>query len=492
MYLQGKQAHESGNYELAAQIFAQMVKAQPRDPVLLFCFAASLMKLRRFEPAMKHLHKAVKHKPMMPEIHCAMGSIEKTNLNEKAAIMHFERGLAISKDYPPAIYGLTDIYRKLGRFDEAVAIISGAIERSTAIDPHLAEAFAAVAGKAGKETEAMGHIHRALETDIPVTTRSSLHFRLAGLQDQTGEYETAWDTLTKANDLKVTTWDAAAYSADVDRLLGYWTRERLASVPTSGSDSELPVFVVGMPRSGTSLIEQIIAAHPSGAGAGENNAMSVAASRQQRLNQHRSMVFFSDASKVTEQLLARECDEYIKSVNQISQQLGDTAGVSRIVDKLPYNYQVLPLIQMMFPHARVIHTVRDPRDVCISCYFQDFLGELGYSYNLDRLARYYADHDRIMNHMKAVLDIPILEVRYEELVADPEPGIRALLDHVGLGFHKDCLSFHESKRAVHTASLDQVRKPMYTSSSQRWKRYGSKIDPLLAALENAGVELTGD
>jgi tetratricopeptide (TPR) repeat protein len=489
MYLQGKQAHESGNFELAAQTFSQMVKVEPRNALLLLCLASSLMKLHQFEPAMKHLKKAVKLKPMMPEIHCTMGSIEKTCLNDKAAIMHFERGLAISKDYPPAIYGLADIYRKLGRFDDAINLISGAIERSSVIDPHLAEAFAVVAGKAGREAEAIEHLTRAIGLDVPVTTSSSLHFRLAGVQDHIGENEMAWDTLTKANDLKVTKWDSAAYEADVDKMLEYWTRDRLASVPASGSESELPVFVVGMPRSGTSLIEQIIAAHPDGAGAGEINAMSVAASRQQRLNQHRSMVFFSDASKVTTPLLARECDEYIKSARRISEQLGDTAAKGRIVDKLPYNYQVLPLIQMMFPKARVIHTIRDPRDVCISCYFQDFLGELGYSYNLGHLAHYYAQHDRIMNRMKDVLDIPILEVRYEDLVANPEPGIRGLLDHVGLEFNEDCLNFFASKRAVHTASLDQVRKPMYTTSSQRWKRYGSKIDPLIAALNGAGVEL---
>ena len=217
--------------------------------------------------------------------------------------------------------------------------------------------------------------------------------------------------------------------------------------------------------------------------------MSVAATRQQQLKVHRAMVFFNDETKATPQTLARECEEYLKSVHRISAQLGDKTEFTRIVDKLPYNYQVLPLIQMMFPNARVIHTVRDPRDVCVSCYFQDFLGELGYSYNLDHLAHYYAQHTRIMDHMKSVLDIPILEVRYEELVTDPEPRIREMLDHLGLEFHEDCLNFHASKRAVHTASLDQVRKPMYTSSSQRWKRYGSKIEPLLAALKDAGVEL---
>lgn len=489
MYLQGKQAHESGNYEIAAQIFEQLVKKEPRNAVLQFALGTSLMKLKKFGLAMKHLEKAAKLKPMMPEIHATMGAIERTCLNDEAAIKHYQRTLAIRKDFPPAIYGLTDLYRKLGRFDEAVKLITAALERSHTADPHLAEAFAVIAKDAGRVQDAIDHIREVLQTDIPIVSRSSLNFRLAGLLDSIKEYEQAWETVTLANEQKVTRWDPVAYESDVDHMLKYWTRERVLEAPTSGSDSELPVFVVGMPRSGTSLVEQIIASHPAGAGAGEMNALSLAACRQQGIRNHSGMVFLRDISKITPQSLSRECDEYLASARRVSSQVGDETGAERIVDKLPYNYQILPLIQMMFPKARVIHTVRDPRDTCISCFFQDFLGELGYAYNLKQLAVYYAQHERIMAHMKELLDIPILEVRYERLVSEPEHGIRKILDHIGLDFHEDCVRFHESKRAVHTASLEQVRKPMYKTSSARWKRYGELIAPLTDAIIEAGVNL---
>ncbi|GAB5496224.1 MAG: tetratricopeptide repeat protein [Phycisphaerales bacterium] len=489
MYLQGKHAHESGNFEIAAQLFDQLVKKEPRNAVLQFALATSLMKLKKFEPAMKHLEKAAKLKPMMPEIHATMGAIERTCLNEDAAIKHYQRAMAIRKDFPPAIYGLTDLYRKLGRFDDAVDLITKALERSPSADPHLAEAFAVIAKDAGREQDAIDHIRKVLETDVPITTRSSLNFRLAGLLDSIKEHNQAWETVVLANDQKVTRWDPVAYETDVEDAIKYWTRERVEQAPSSGSDSEVPVFVVGMPRSGTSLVEQIIASHPAGAGAGEINALPIAACRQQGIRYHNGMVFLRDISKITSQSLSRECDEYLASARRISSQVGDEAGAERIVDKLPYNYQILPLIQMMFPKARVIHTVRDPRDTCISCFFQDFLGELGYSYNLKHLAAYYAQHERIMEHMKKVLDIPVLEVRYEQLVEEPEPGIRAILDHIGLEFHEDSVRFYESKRAVHTASLEQVRKPMYKTSSARWKRYGELIEPLTVALAGAGVSL---
>lgn len=488
MYLQGKQAHESGNFEIAAQIFSRLAKQEPRHAILQFALGTSLMKLKQFDAAMKHLEKASKLKPMMPEIHATMGTIERSRQNEQTAIKHYERALAIRKDFPPAIYGLSDIYRKLGRFDDAVELIVGAIERSDTIDAHLAESLAIVAKDAGREQQAIDLLHALLDTDVPITTRSALHFRLAGLLDSTGQHEEAWDTVTLANEQKVTRWDHVAYAADVDHMLSYWTRQRVEEVPSSGSDSEVPVFVVGMPRSGTSLIEQIIASHPQGAGAGEMNALPIAASHLQRVR-HREMVFLRDVSQITPELLNHACNEYLANAKRISAQVGDADDATRIVDKLPYNYQLLPLIQMMFPKARVIHTLRDPRDVCISCYFQDFLGELGYAYDLRQLASYYAHHERIMSAMKEVLDIPILEVKYEELVADSEAGIRRILDHVGLSFHEDCLRFYASDRAVHTASLEQVRKPMYTTSRARWKRYGDKISPLTEALSDAGVQL---
>lgn len=489
LYTQGRVAFERGDYIYAAQAFAQLLQREPRNEHFLLGMASTLVKLYRFGEAMKILQKAVKLKPMMPELHCLMGNIEQTCLNDKAAIMHYERTLAIRKGYTPAIQGLIEMYRKVGRFDDAVVLVRKAVEESDTPDPHLAEALSAIAFKAKLERESIEYTERLLRGELPPMVRSKLLFSMARVLDRVGEHERAWASVEEAASLRPVHWNPEAYSRIVDQMIEFWTRERLRSLPTSGLETREPVFIVGMPRSGTSLVEQIIAAHPEGAGAGELNEMMAISARLQKDFPNTPPGFLAETGALTQESLRTEAETYLALARKIASMLGDFAGATRIVDKLPYNYQVLPMIQLLFPGATVIHTVRDPRDVCVSCYFQDFLGPIGYSYNLEHMARYYADHVRIMEHMKRELDLPILEVRYEDLVSETEPGIRRILEHIGLPFHEDCLNFHASTRAVHTASVEQVRRPIFKSSTQRWKRYNDRIAPLVEALKSAGVEL---
>lgn len=487
MFNAGCQAFESAQYPLAAKHFAQILQRDPRNAGVMQSMATCLVRMFRYKDAMTLLIRAAQLSPEKPETWSLMGKIELTCLNNSAAIRCFEKALAINPGYPPAVSGLADLYRKGGKHAEAIDLLRRALRLSAGPDPHLAEAYAALAQAMDEESNAIEYVRRVLATELPKETRSGLLFSLARLLDQTRAYEEAWRTAAEANSLKPVQWDPEAYSASVDRMIAFWTRERLAKLPTSGNQSELPVFVVGMPRSGSTLIEQIIAAHPDGAGAGEVITMMAIADR---LNAKRSVpgqTFLTETDALTPDRLAADSEAYLSMARLSASKVGDREGALRLVDKQLDNYQVLPLIQLLFPRARVIHTVRDPRDVCVSCYFQMFLGPLGYTYNLDHLARYYADHNRIMEHLKRELDLPILEVRYEDLVADPEPGIRRVLDHIGLPFHPDCLNFHASERAIHTASVDQVRRPIYRSSTQRWKRYAPGVQPLLDALTRAGV-----
>lgn len=488
LYDEGRRAYEQGRYDIGIRNFAQALKAEPKNAAAMLGMASCLTKVNRYAEAMQVLQKAVKLKPMAPEIHTLMGFIDRTCLHEGAAVTHYQRALAIRAGFPPAAAGLADLYRKLGRHDEAIDIVEGAIAASERPDPHLAEAYAGLAVRAGRVPEAIAYTRRVLEGRLTPMGRVGLLFGLAELLNKSGDHERAWDAVAEANALRPVRWDPEAYSRLVDHFLEFWTRDRLRSLPTSGRTTREPVFVVGMPRSGTTLIEQIIAAHPEGAGAGEINEMMAIGARLHGSAHERFMGFPSSTSNYTIPNLSREAEQYRKVARDIAARLGGPIdGATRIVDKLPYNYHMLPLIQLLFPKAAVIHTVRDPRDTCVSCWFQNFLGPLGYTANVDHLARYHADHDRIMAHLKRELDIPILDVRYEDLVANPEPGIRRILEHVGLPFHEGCLKFHESTRAVYTASVEQVRRPMYTSSTQRWRRYGPKAEPLLQALERAGV-----
>ena len=487
MFEAGRAAFSAARYREAAGHFARILQKDPRNSGVMQAMASALTRMYKFADAMKLLERAAQLSPDQPEPWCAMGKIELTTLNEDRARACYEKALAIRPGCPVAIAGLTDLYRKHGRQGEAVTLLREALAISTGTDPFLAEAYAALAPAMGEVAEATDYLRRALESENNPETRSTLQFYLARLLDQAGAYEEAWEVVTRANELRAETWDPDAYSAAVDRMLKLWTRDRLRSFPTSGNESAMPVFVVGMPRSGSTLVEQILASHPKVAGAGELNRMHAIADALNGKASVPGQTFLTETSSLTAERLAKEAEGYVTVSHQAASKVGAVGEASRLIDKQLDNYHVLPMIQLLFPNARVIHTVRDPRDVSVSCYFQMFLGPLGFSYDLEHLARYHADHDRIMAHLKRELDLPILEVRYEELVADPEPIVRGMLEHIGVPFDERCLAFHESSRAIHTASLDQVRRPIYTSSTERWRRYGPGTGPLIDALTRHGV-----
>ncbi|HED53565.1 MAG TPA: sulfotransferase family protein [Phycisphaerales bacterium] len=492
IYNKGLEAYNSGDFMTGAQAFSQFVKLQPKNAEALLGLGMCLSKIGRFEHAIKHLQKAAKLKPMMPEVRVALGQIDAVLQNESGAVAHFERALAIRPYFGPAVLGLTDLYRKKGEFDKAADLIDKALAHTKELDFQLVGAFASLADRTGRHEDAIRMLEEALKQDLSKTHRMILLFKLADVLDKSKEYEQAWEVAEQANALKFVLWDADKYDRCVDKLISVWTRERMQAMPKAGSDSEQPVFVVGMPRSGTSLIEQIIASHPQGAGAGELAELLVIASKFEGMREPKGIVFLQDVNRLRAPAIKQAAEHYLQSLRHTCEITGGDPNADRIVDKLPYNYILLPLVQILFPNAKIIHVHRDPRDVCVSNFFQDFLGPLGYSYNINHMARCYADYERIIAHMHEVIDLPILDVRYESLVSDPEPEIRKILDHIGLPFDEACLEFHKAKREVHTASLEQVRKPMYTSSKARWRRYGSKLDPLISELRAAGVHLPDD
>jgi len=256
----------------------------------------------------------------------------------------------------------------------------------------------------------------------------------------------------------------------LEALMAAYSREALPTLARSGCQDERPVFILGMPRSGTSLIEQILASHAQVFGAGElNHAKNLAA----ELFRGRESKLGAYLPSVT----AHQLDALAKRYLALAGKQAGTA--TRITDKMPANFLWLGLIAQMFPRARVIHCLRDPRDTCLSIYFQFFTQAHPYASDLGDLAFYYRGYERMMAHWRSVLDLPMLEVRYDQLVADQEGQTRAMLDFLGLPWDDACLAFHQSKRATATASWDQVRQPVYTRSLQRWRNYQTHIGPLI-------------
>ena len=305
---------------------------------------------------------------------------------------------------------------------------------------------------------------------VEVGDAVSLHYLLGRLQDREGNFDKAFDHYTQANILLPGDFDRVGHSNMLETLMTAYSRDAFPTLARSGCQDERPVFIVGMPRSGTSLVEQILASHAQVFGAGELNYIKDLAGELFRGRETRLGAFLSSVT-------SRQLDTLAKRYLILA---GKKAGtVTRITDKMPANFLWLGLIAQLFPRARVIHCLRDPRDTCLSIYFQFFSQAHPYASDLGDLAFYYRGYERMMAHWRAALDLPMFEVSYEQLVADQEGRTRAMLDFLDLPWDEACLAFHRSKRATATASWDQVRQPVYTRSLQRWRNYQAHIGPLI-------------
>jgi hypothetical protein len=271
-------------------------------------------------------------------------------------------------------------------------------------------------------------------------------------------------------------FDAHALAESVTRQISVFDAATLARLQVVGSDSALPIFIVGMPRSGTSLCEQILASHGDVAGAGELNEMQAIARDLPQLCGESATGYPDCAARLTQQTAARAADRYLERLRDVS------ATAKRIVDKHPINFRHLGLIATLFPRAAIVHCRRDALDTCFSCFAQNFDAPIPWAVRQESLGAYYRAYERLMAHWQAVMPGRIFDFIYEEAVGDLEPVARRLIAHCGLSWQPQCLEFHKTQRMIRTASYRQVRQPLYDRSIGRWRNYETYIDPLRRAL----------
>jgi len=306
-----------------------------------------------------------------------------------------------------------------------------------------------------------------------------LHFALGKAFMDIGDSDRAFAHLHAGNRMKRETiqYDPATTTAWLARVAAVFSPALLARLGGQGAPGEMPVFVLGMPRSGTTLVEQILASHPAISGAGELAHIQNIAG---------GMAGFPEAAG---QLNAGE----LRGLGQtyLDQVAGLAHGRRYLVDKMPVNFVYAGLIRLILPEARLIHCRRDPVDTCLSCYTKLFSAEQPFSYDLGELGRFYGDYRRLMAHWRDCLPAThFLEVDYEALIADVEGETRRMLAFLGLEWDERCRNFHQTSRTVRTASLNQVRRPVYASSAGRWRGHARHLGPLLEALGVAASEQT--
>ena len=324
----------------------------------------------------------------------------------------------------------------------------------------------------------MEHVATELERDdLDPGSRMDYHSAASRIFERKKRYDEAFEHYRSYNELR----DAAIEDTEqkelqrFDSIKSILTREFIEEQMTYGNRTDQPIFIVGMPRSGTTLTEQILASHPKVFGAGELFNMEEAT----RDNARRSggTTHYPDlVSQLTERQIAYIAEQYLERYPDAAK------DYARVTDKLPHNFTMLGLIAIALPNAKIIYCRRNAVDNCLSCYLQNFAGDIWYSFNLEKLARAYRMHLDLMDHWREVLPGRILEVRYEELIADTEPIVRGMLDFCNLEWDDTWRNFHETERAVQTASLWQVRQPMYKTSVEKWKLYEKHLAPLIEGL----------
>ena len=473
---------ELGEADAAIAVLERALALEPGSPQTLNSLGCALGQAGRAAEGVEALKRALDSSPDDALLHHNLGDLLRAAGRLEQAAAAYEQAVRRREHFTDALNNLAATRKSLGEMAAAETLFRQILDR----DPYHFEALRNLSQcrKYGPGDLAEIQAAEALLADPARTeaARISLHFTLGKMWDEYGDPDRGFVHYREGNRLKhrASRFDRERHQGLIDRLIGTFSRDFLAANSGLAGADERPVFIVGMPRSGTTLVEQILSSHPDLFGADELVKLSLLAEGlPQRLGRP-DLPYPECAAHLDRQRAADMARAYGA---YLVERAGE--GYARVSDKMPYNYLHLGLIALLYPNPRIIHCRRDPVDTGLSIFFQHFtqrnatndfaddLGEIGF---------YHRQYQRLMEHWRQALPFPLFELRYETLVAEPEETTRALIDWVGLPWHEDCLTPHATKRAVQTASGWQVRQPVYASSVGRWRRYGAHLEPLLTAL----------
>ena len=438
----GTAAFKAQDYAGAEEVLRKAVETDPGKAGAHHMLGLALFEQRRHEAAQASLETAVDLAPKQPEFQHNLGILLSVRGQVQRAEGHLREAIRLKPDYAEAFYNMSSIV-KLRHPDP------------------LTDQIEALVARGGWDD----------------TDRVFLHFAAGKLYDDLGKVDRAFNHYSQGNAAKGVTYDPVATEALVRGLRAVFTRDFLEARNATALPCEgRAVFMVGMPRSGTSLAEQILSCHSAVHGAGElGDIKAIAHTLQQHANV--PAPYPQSASHVGGEVFHGFGRHYLKRLTGID------GAAPRVVNKMPLDFWHLGLICCLFRDPVILHCRRDPMDTCLSCYFQNFKPGHDFSFSLEGLGHYYRMYHSIMEYWKTVLPVPIIDVSYEAVVADTEGEGRRILSQMGLEWEAACATPHLSRRAVKTASWWQVRQPVYKSSTRRWEKYRSHLAPLRAALE---------
>ncbi len=468
---------QAGRSQDAFQECHKLIAENPRSGRGYFALATLCFYAQQYENALENYQFALEYSPDLLGAHIGLGQVYTTLGKQVSARQHYETVLKQEPDHLQAIAGLAVLHERNGEIDEAYQRIRRVIDAGYH-QASIANVYTNICDRFDDCENAVQYAETTLGTLAEGIRweRKVLHFTLGRRYDKMGEYDRAFGHYEQANSLFPVNYDPAAHTDLVTSIIQTFSPAYMMSAPRASSQSTRPVFIVGMPRSGTSLVEQVISSHPEVVAAGELEDISNMISRNNGIISVKGGYPLGVAT-LAEAQLDMLASSYHAHLLEIS------PDAKFVTDKMPHNFMALGLIAQLFPGARVVHCVRDPLDTCLSIYFQDFTRHHDYAVDLESIGTHYRQYRRLMSHWNNVLGLPMIEVDYQKMINDQEAVTRHLLDFCGLEWDEACLRFHNSKRVVHTASYSQVTQPIYRQSVGRWRHYEHHLDNLKAALE---------
>ena len=463
-------------YPEAIDTFQDLLERWPDDARSWAGLGAALQFQGRYAQAKSCYQRAIAADPKLVEAHSNMGTVLQGLRDIPESEKSYRYALKLNPRHQDALAGLASVLDWQGKYEEAMDVLEPAVRQGSQ-HPDLLVTWAGLTRHVDQQEQAIGRLQEELgRPGIPQVARERMYFALGDLHNDKKQYDDAFVAYQRGNQLKNVEFDAEEFDRMVENVSGFFSRERV-----SRSDplpfGENMIFIVGMPRSGSSLIEQILASHPNVFAAGELSYLSdLVFSIKEVTGNKQEFPFCLD--QLSPDHLAEAARTYLEKAAE-----GKTAGEIQITDKMPSNFVHLGLINLLFPKARVIHSQRHPLDTGLSCYFQNFSAMgMHFTFDLEDIGHYYRAYRRLMDHYREAITLPILEVVYEDLVEDFESQVRKLLDFTGLEWDPACLEFHRLDRNVITSSYAQVRSPIYRDSSGRYNNYLGHLQPLVDIL----------
>ncbi|MGH8212457.1 MAG: tetratricopeptide repeat-containing sulfotransferase family protein [Rhodanobacteraceae bacterium] len=479
---------EQGRALEAEASFCRSAELAPDNPDIRHHLGSALYRLQRYDEAKAQYRRALDVAPNHSGALNGLAQLARRHQRFAEAEELYRRVLASCPTDTAALYGLGHCLANAGRVAEACE----SMERAIALRPDYIDAYyrLALLGRkdaAGKWLAQLEKLATRIESS-PERQQVPYWFTLGRWREDMRHFDAAFAAYAEGNRV-VRRWhrldEYATRQEPLDarfnrRIAATFTAATLRAAPRAKTrDARVPIFIIGMPRSGTTLVEEILAAHPAVHGGGEMRHLPDTLREIFGFDESAGCIAYPEiVPSLTADALHNASAAYLERAWQ------QAPGASHITDKLAGNFLHAGMIHLALPQAKIIHVVRDPLDACFSCFANVFeRGSVAYTYDLDTLGRHCARYLELMRHWRRVLpERAVLDVRYEELVADTELHVRRLLAHIGLPWDPQCLAFHSHRRAVNTVSLGQVRQPIYRSSVARWEHFRVHLGPLLDAV----------